>query len=568
MVYITQKMLRVLENRMDKGWFTLNDVKEIVGGTKKEHLQVLLDMYVQGLVDIMDTDKFRTTDQARRILEIWESLGKPSADPWIDSRIYNLLKASIEAGGYIPEKLRGIIEERGLLFEGSSALGVYEVIEALDSMEKRLVITKAIAAEILSVPEGPAEKKFYSMASFLDSLEAMGLIVKSIPYGHYMALTKPARILRSAFRELNIDAPVPVLLNRTIYDALVKLERGEKIPDDLREIIGKIGYVSGTGALTKAARQAMKAWRLISHPEETPPYSISSKELLLLRKIVEQWEKVKSNPEEAPTLKKLRQRLENEWSGEYYSITLTLYHLESMGLVERIEFNKRETFRTTKYADEILRTCQSKPVAVLASRSLIEADAGRGPLEEWIGIARDQGVVGSGGPTKYGLALQRASRCAAKSLFLTGLEALIIRRLPVGKSLPRNMIIDSFKHYGEDINIALDKLETRGYVKTTPVGYIVLTEIGELLKQVLMGVEKGIATPIYPPLIKVLKKVQEIGTDDIARLVNETKLDIDTVKTALIIARKAKFLGKGYSLTEAGRALLKIVEVMEERLEK
>ncbi len=57
MVYITQKMLRVLENKMDKGWFTLGDVKEIVGGTGKEHFQVLLDMYVQGLVDLMDTDK-------------------------------------------------------------------------------------------------------------------------------------------------------------------------------------------------------------------------------------------------------------------------------------------------------------------------------------------------------------------------------------------------------------------------------------------------------------------------------------------------------------------------------
>ena len=153
-------------------------------------------------------------------------------------------------------------------------------------------------------------------------------------------------------------------------------------------------------------------------------------------------------------------------------------------------------------------------------------------------------------------------------MFLTGLEALIIRRLPVGKSLPRELIIDSFKRYGEDINIVLDKLETRGYVKTTPIGYIILTDIGEMLKQVLMGVEKGIATPIYPPLIKVLKKIQEIGTDDIARLVNETRLDIDTVKTALIIARKVKFLGKSYSLTDAGKTLLRIVELMEESREK
>ncbi len=568
MVYITQKMLRVLENKMDKGWFTLGDVKEIVGGTGKEHFQVLLDMYVQGLVDLMDTDKFRTTDQARRILEIWESLGKPSTDPWIDSRIYTILKASVEAGGYVPEELQKLVEERGFLFQRGSALGAYEVIEALDSMEKRLVITKAMAAEILSVPEGPAKKSFYSMASFLDSLEAMGLITKSVPYGHYLSLTKPARLLQIAFRELNIDALVPVLLNKTIYEALLRLEKGEDIPGEIRTIIGKISYVSGTGSLTRAAKQVIRAWELLSRPEETPPYSISSKELLLLKKIVEQWKKAEYNPEEAPTLKKLKERLENEWCGEYYSITLTLYHLESMGLVERIEFNKKETFKTTKYADEIIHASQSKPVTVLASRSLIEADACRGTLEKWIGIARDQGILGSGGPTKYGLALQRASRSAEKSLFLTGLEALIIRRLPVGKSLPRELIIDSFKRYGEDINIVLDKLETRGYVKTTTIGYIILTDIGEMLKQVLMGVEKGIATPIYPPLIKVLKKIQEIGTDDIARLVNETKLDIDTVKTALIIARKAKFLGKDYSLTDAGKTLLRIVELMEESREK
>ncbi len=104
----------------------------------------------------------------------------------------------------MPEELQKLVEERGFLFQRGSALGAYEVIEALDSMEKRLVITKAMAAEILSVPEGPAKKSFYSMASFLDSLEAMGLITKSVPYGHYLSLTKPARLLQIAFRELNI----------------------------------------------------------------------------------------------------------------------------------------------------------------------------------------------------------------------------------------------------------------------------------------------------------------------------------------------------------------------------
>ncbi len=567
MVYISQKMLRVLEQEMDKGWFTIQEVKNILGGTGSEHLQVLLDMYVQGLVDLRNEKEFQTTDQARRILEIWLSLDKPEADPWIDSRIYTMLMAATEAGGYVPEPWRKILGERKLLFEEEIGLGVYELVDALESMERRLVITKAIAAEILSIPEGPAEKKYYENAKFLDSLEAMGLITRSLPNGAYISLTRAGRLLKKALSMLNIDAPYPVLLNYRIYVALNKIARGQRISDDTRIMLGLIGYLSGTGTPTKAVPLVLRAWRNTKNPPETPPFSVSRRELLLMKVIEEQWEKTRHNPEEAPTLKILRKRLEQEWKGEYYSITLTLYHLESMGLIKRDIYEKREVFKLTNYGKTILSSSNGKPSSAIASRALIEPDALRGPREDWIAYARDEGLLGPGGPTKYGLSLARAARQSSKSLFLTGLEGLILKRLPETKSVDKKLIIDSFKRYAEDIVIALDKLETRGYIKTTPVGYIVITEIGEMIKRAIMGVEKGIATPINPPLITVLKAVKELGTDDVAKLVNKTKLDIDTVKTALILARKAKYLGKGYSLTDSGKLLLEIVEKIEKEAE-
>ncbi len=560
MVHISIKMMKILEERMDKGWFTIKDIKNIVGGTGKEYLRILIDMYVQGLVDIKNEKEFITTDHARRLLNTWIALDKPNVDPWIDSRIYTLLKAIIESGGKISDKYTAILEERGFVREGELVLEAYEAIDALDNAEKRLVFTKALAAEILSVPEGPAPRQYYNV-KFIDSLEAMNTIVASIPNSAYYALTVPGRLLRRAFLEINIDAPVPVLLNKNIYETLIKLSQGYEVDEYMRTLLGKIGYVSGTGALTKAAKLVIKAWDLLKSGIETPPYSLSRKELIILKTIVEQWEKTKNNPEEAPTLKIIEKKLGDQWSGEYYSITLTLYHLESMGLVNTIEWEKKhEVYKLTRYGEAILKNSGGKPCSVLGSRALIEADLSYSPREDWINTARNEGLVGNAGPTKYGLSIQIASREAPRNLFLTGLEGLIIKRMPTNKSVRRDQLIYSFRNISEDILVALDKLESRGYVKTTPIGYITLTDTGKLLKEILIGVENGIATPISPALVKVLKAIKELRTDDIREIVNYTKLDVETVKKMIILARRAKYLGRGFSLTSSGEKLLDILK--------
>ncbi len=560
MVYISVKMMKILEKRMDKGWFTIDDIKDIVGNRASECLGILIDMYVQGLVDMKGEKEFITTDHARRLLNSWIALDRPDIDPWIDSRIYTLLKGVIESGGVINDKYMTILAERGFINQDELVLEGYEVVDALDNANKRLVLTKALAAEILSIPEGPAPKQYYTV-KFLDSLEAMNAIVGSIPNAAYYALTITGRLLRKAFTELNIDAPVPVLLNKSIYEALIRISQGYEIDDYMKTILGKIGYVSGTGALTRAAKLVIKAWNSLNKVIETPPYSLSRKELLLLKTINEQWEKAKNNPEEAPNLKIIEKRLHEQWSGEYYSITLTLYHLESMGLVNTVEWEKKkEVYKLTRYGESILRNSRGKPCSVLGSRALIENDSCRSPREDWITIAQSEGLIGNAGPTKYGLSIQSASREAPRSLFLTGLEGLIIKRMPTNKSVKREQLAYSFRNVSEDILIALDKLESRGYIKTTPIGYVTLTETGKLIKEILIGVENGIATPINPALIKVLKAIKELRTDDIRDIVNYTKLDVETVKKMIILARRAKYIGRGFSLTSSGEKLLGIVE--------
>ena len=70
----------------------------------------------------------------------------------------------------------------------------------------------------------------------------------------------------------------------------------------------------------------------------------------------------------------------------------------------------------------------------------------------------------------------------------------------------------------------------------------------------------GIAVPVSPVIVRVLQAVREYGTRDLATLVNKTRLTLESVRDALILAESAKLIGKGGGLTAAGRALLEAAE--------
>lgn len=158
------------------------------------------------------------------------------------------------AGGRVPDSWRKLLEERGFIDEeGELSPEAYSVLETLTETPRRPVITRAIATALLSLPEGPAEKKLYQ-PKFLDTLEASELLVRSVPHGQYMALTRAGRLLRRALMEANVSADVPVLVNQLVYEALEALLRGDEVDREVREMLGAIGFVTGAGALTRAGR--------------------------------------------------------------------------------------------------------------------------------------------------------------------------------------------------------------------------------------------------------------------------------------------------------------------------
>ena len=567
MVYVSTRMLHVLDEKLDRGSFSFKEFVEGFGGEDKA-LQALMDLFSQGLLSHRGNGVFEVTSHGRRLVEAWRTSGRPGADPWIDSRVYTMLHASIIAGGRIPGKWRGFLDERGFVDEeGYLSPEGYSVYETLSESPKRLVVTRAIATTILSLPEGPAEKRFYA-TRFSDTLEAMGLLSRSVPNGLYGALSRPGRLLRRAMSLVSIDAEVPALLNPSIYEALENILSGQEVSREMRETLGRIGYITAAGSLTLAGRLVIRAWRLLAQPVATTPSAISTDEIRVMEIVETLWEKARSNPELAPSHK-----LVKEWAGRlgarftYYSAGLALYHLEAMGLIEEHYDDKlkRTVLRLTQIGEEVYKRSQGRASSVLGSRTLVEADQGLGFNEEWIPFAKNEGLLGSGGPTKYGIALQRASREAARSALVTRLEAMLLKRLPEKRSMSIDALKKSFPGEEEAVGYALGKLEARGLVETLPDGRVVITRPGLLVKTAILAAPSGVATPVNPRIIKLLRAVKKLGTtEDLAKLVKETGLGLDELKDAITIARACKYIGRN-GLTGEGEALLDAISMLGEQ---
>ncbi|NPA04850.1 MAG: DUF505 domain-containing protein [Crenarchaeota archaeon] len=560
-MYVSPEMLEVLDRKVDEGWFSYKEFRELVGG-EAEALRLLLDMYCEGLLEYRSGDVFLVSDAGRRLVEVWRSLGKPDARPWIDSRVYWMLYYSVRAGGRLPSQWASILAERGFLIEGELSPAGYAVVEVFEKSPKRLVVTKAVAAALLEVPEGPAEKQYYS-TKWLDVMEAMGLIVKSIPRAAYIALTRPARMLRKAFQRVNLDAPYTALVNEKIYRGLEAAEKGEEVEPETEEALKAIGYLTPARNLTRPGRLVLEAWRILNKPFETTPTALSRDELALMKTVRDYWEKSKTNPEIKPTRKLLSEKFKPQ-NSRYYTVGLLLYQLEALGLVrEEIDEEGKQVVRFTKLGEQVLDTFGLSETTALGSRTLIEADSMRSPAEDWIPKSREEGLLGPRGPTRRGILLAKASRTAERSILVTSLEALILKRLPENRTIPRSYIVNSFKGSEADAQLALDKLETKGLVATRPDGRIELTEPGRLVKEAVMGVPTGVATPVHPHIIRLLRALSEEKTDDVAKLVKKTRLSLGALKDALILARACKYIGRGASLTAAGKALLEAVDLLQ-----
>ena len=562
MIRVSQRLLRALEESLDRGWFRYEDLARILGG-REEALYTLLEGFALGLYNLRGEDTFEIRPEGLRLLEAWRLAGRPATDPWLDSRVYSMIVSAVAAGG-APEGWVPILRDRGLVDEGgrpTSAAGA--ILGLVGGLRRGLVVTKSMARALARSPEGPAEAGLYGR--FLPVFEAMGLVVGSVPLNPYYSLTLPGRLLRRALSRANLDAPWPSVVNPGIIEALERVEAGEEIGPEAKTLLGTLGYLKATGALDYPGRLVLEAYRALRRRRLRPPMALSADEERLLRAVAEAW---RDKEEKRPNIivgKEWILRKYRELYGEEKPLDelgLDLLHLESMGLVEEAEEEGKQVYRLTRHGEEMQGLPglgEGSPVP--AVKAITYPYALLSPSIEWIEAGMRHGTVAVGGPTKKGVMLARLSRIRRIPM-VTRPEASVIRRIPEEKSVERSILATAATAEGGDPEKALSRLEARGLIETLPDGRVRLTGAGRLVKTALLGVPPGIATPIHPVIVRVLEALERVGREDIARIVNETGLSLGSVRDALVLARQAKYIGRGGSLTAAGKLLLEAARLL------
>jgi len=440
---VSQNLLRLMDESIDRGWFDVAEVSGIVGGREKT-LSILIEGYVLGIFNYRGETVFELRREGLELLNIWGFLGRPEADPWLDSRIYSMLRTVLMRPGGIPGDWAPLLEERGLASGGEVSEYGGELLSLLDRLERTIFITTSFAGLFTTFPDGPAERVRFP--SGWELAEAMSLLVSSIPNGLYLGLTEAGRTLKRGLRNLSIPGGIPVVVNRRILEGLERVEAGEKVPDDLLQLLISLDYVSGLGRLEYRGRMVLRAYRMVRRPPVNRPMALTAEEEQLLRGVVITWRERMEKTNVYATKERIAKNLGVEWTGD---LGLSLKHLESLGLVEEYD-------------------------------------------------AISTGILGGQGPTKKGEMLYRAGYYARK-LFLTRDEAVALRQMPEKKSVDKSYLVSK----GVDEK-GINRLVTRGLIELLPDGRYVITDAGLLLKTALVAVSPGIATPVYPTLVKVL----------------------------------------------------------------
>ncbi|MEB3807020.1 MAG: DUF505 domain-containing protein [Desulfurococcales archaeon] len=560
---VSQHLLKALEASIDKGYFNYKEYEELLGG-REEALYTLLEGYALGLYRIRGEEEFEIRAEGLELLEAWTTAGKPQVDPWIDSRIYTMLY-TIHYSGTTPDEWKPILGDRGLIGgDGLTPAGekVYQLAPRLD---RGLVITKSMARALAKAPDGPAPGKDYGR--YLPVYEAMGLVVGTVPLNPYYSLTLPGRLLARAMRRLNLDAPLPSILNPAVLKALQSLEEGGELTPEEKTLLGTLGYLKPTGTLDYPGKLVLEAYKSLRKTRLRPPMALASQEEKLVKAVRDAVREAQEKPNLVPD-KDLIAKKYRELTGEDpgASLGLDLMHLESMGLIEEYSIDEKPAYRLTRQGERLAEAPglgNGSPAP--AVKAITYPYALLSPHLSWVESAREAGLVGAGGPTRKGEELARLSNTPRIPL-LTRPEARALQSIPDEKSVRRQTLSSLLESMGTDPERSLERLEARGLIETLPDNTVRLTGPGRLVKLALLGVPDGIATPIYPALIRVLAAINQLGTEDLARIVNYTGLTLGTVKDALVIARTAKYLGKKGGLTSAGQALLEAVRqlAMEE----
>lgn len=502
---------------------------------------------------------------------------EPDIDPWINSAVIYALELG-ELTNYIPNDWVSFLTKRGLWDEKGITEAGKLVLKAYGIARPSLFLTPDIAEFLIALPPGPAPlDELIALRdaggyghNVVNALEAMRLLRIYPPSkgGSTYVLTPTGRRVKEALLKVPIYDSVIVLNER-----IAKLLRSESLSEaDERELESM--HLRSGGEVTEAGEDLLRSYGGIKEePKPTTPFVISVKEVKVLDAIKEFI--IKSPKGVGPTYNDLKEKVGINELGE------VLHLLESKNLIRRVEVKGKDTYELTEIGEEVRRRFKglNRDITSPPVKAATYALAGKPPKPEWVKEGRELGIVFND-VTSRGYFILEVSKRIKRVPYLTLYDTNIVHKVPMkGITLEdlKSMVVEAVG--GDEANFmnALSEAEGKGFIEVLPNDYVVLTEVGKLIKDVIATAStqellkaKVSITPTHYFILKTIKDgisnykriLMESGpgsADEISFIYNNlkkyTSVSIEEIKKVLSQLRAYGILGR-VGPTSAGEALL------------
>jgi hypothetical protein len=541
-----------------------------------------------------------------------------------------LVEKALEERGFVEIKRE---EKKGeFKVVNSYAKDIYTIFK---NATPRLEISKELAEYIKQTPVGPNESGHLPEGGrFPELLESMRLIAFSVPNSDIYAFTGLGKTVKDA---LNYIAPsLPVLISEDILYSLIKIldEGFEALTDTEKETLWELGLVDDEGNLYPGGEKLVEVYRLWKDKEYPPikTFNIEILEAELLKTVDYIWsEENPKNPEIVPTveqivhflmekpLKEYKHLVEyygrminqdfnykkkeeirkkfaevktieelfksfyekgNEWYEKLYDVVQeALYTLEAFGLITSEEHKGKKVHKLTEHGEEVLNDMKQRGFREISSTAVkaitITNKEISAPNVDWYNRAVEEKLVGAGEPTVAGKLYSELAYKIRRLPHITRFELQVLHKIPAKGFFLKDVYAQFDETWKEEVTYALNKLEARGYLNILQNEAVVLTEVGQLIKEALAGVPEGVAQPLTPIAVRILEALRKVGNlyvkeervrilpKNIEEALRLTGLDKETFDKELVVLRVAGLVGKT-SINKAGLQVLKALELLNQ----
>ncbi|NPA32473.1 MAG: DUF505 domain-containing protein [Aquificae bacterium] len=532
---------------------------------------------------------------------------------------------------------RGFLEEVEVEKKGrfktvnNYAKRIYEIYNGITP---RLEISKGLAEYIRDMAPGPAEKGMLPEGKhFPLLLEAMRLLAFSVPNSDVYALTGLGQAVEQALRHMPFS--LDTLISEDILeDFILALDEGiDKLPTAGQEVLYALGLFDAEGNLLPAGEKLLevyKLWKKKGYPyHRTFNLEVFEEEILkTIHKLLEKHEQLAGplptkeeivremllrplkeykhlveyygrrinqdfNYKKKEEIKKKFSELKTveeifkhfyEKGGKWYKkmmdlVMEALYSLEAFDLITTDLTEKGELYYVlTEHGKKVLEDINRHGIRDITATGVKAITITKreyfAPNYEWYKQALDEALVRSGAPTDSGRLYAELAYEIKRKPHLTRFELVVLHKIPRAGMFLSELFKEFDEVLKEEVHLAVEKLQARGFLDVLPNEGLVLTRAGELIKEAVSSIPEGLGNPINPFMFRIIEAISKVGNlyvkeekvrilpkqfEEVERM---TGLDHETFLNELALLRLLGIVGQN-SLHKSGLSLLKAVEEIQ-----